>query len=496
MLSRATSRFYTLFTRGDNYDKMRFRNELKGARKRWLIITINGKYFDYANKGVEMVKQTITRRLFLKKAAGAVAIPLFLPSLSRAGEVSKKLAHGSIGVGGMGWNDLNSIYNSGKVEIAVLCDVDANNLKKAAEKFPQARQYRDWREMLEKEGDKIDSINVTVPDHMHAPIAMTGLHKGKHVYCQKPLTHEVYEARQLRSAAQQAGVVTQMGIQIHAHIAYRMAAQMLGEGAIGKVKEWHSWVGAEGWPGVLERPAGADPVPDYLNWDNWVGVAPFRPYKEKIYHPFRWRGWKDFGCGALGDFLCHIFDPIFMGLGIKEVLSVQAEKQKVYAETWPQSSILHYEFRGTKLTAGKTIKATWYDGGKMPGREVAPMPADRNLPKNGSAIIGEEGVMVLPHWAGPQLYPLEKFKGYPRPKLEVVDHYHQWVGACLGEGKASANFDYAVPLTEAALLGTIAIRLSGKKLEWDAKKMQFVNTPKANQYLRRKYRRGWEVERL
>jgi len=443
-----------------------------------------------------MVKQAITRRLFLKKAAGAVVVPLFLPGLSRAGEASKKLAHGAIGVGGAGWPDLDCIYNSGRAELAALCDVDAKILKKAAEKFPQARQYRDWREMLDKEGDKIDSINVTVPDHMHAPIAMTGLNKGKHVYCQKPLTHEVYEARQLRKAAQKAGVVTQMGIQIHSKIAYRMAAQWLREGAIGKVNEWHSWVDWQGCPEMPQRPVGADPVPESLNWDEWIGVAPFRPYKEKIYHQFNWRGWKDFGCGALGDFLCHIFDPIFMGLGIREVLSVQTDKQKVYAESWPCSNIVHYEFRGTKMTAGGTIKATWYDGGMKPERELAKMPADRKLPRKGSIIIGEEGVLLLPHWAGPQLYPLEKFKGYPRPKLEPVDHYHQWVGACLGEGKASANFDYAVPLTEAALLGTIAIRLSGKKLEWDAKKMQFVNTPKANQYLRRKYRRGWEVEGL
>ena len=437
----------------------------------------------------------INRRMFLKRSAAGLALPLFLPEWSRAAPASGKLAYAAIGVGGMGWSDIRSIAGSEKVNVVAMCDIDANNLTKAAAQFGQARRYRDFREMLETEGNKIDGVNVTVPDHMHAPIAMTALLRGKHVYCQKPLTHEIYESRQLLKAARKANVTTQMGIQIHSHIAYRMAAQMLRDGAIGKVKEWHSWVGADGTYGAV-KPSGTDPVPDSVDWDLWIGVAPWRPYKANTYHQFKWRGWQDYGLGSLGDFVCHIFDPVFMGIGVKKVLSVEADKQTVDKELWPHTCVVHYELEGTSLTAGKTIRATWYDGGKKPPRELALMPADRKLPGSGSLIIGEEGVMLLPHWAGPQLYPMEKFKGFSRPKLKPVDHYHQWVNACLGEGAADANFEYAVPLSEAAILGSIAVRLSGQKLMWDTEKMRFTNSDEANRYIRRTYRKGWQIKGL
>ncbi len=437
-----------------------------------------------------------TRRQFIKTTAAGLSMPLIFPRLNTAQSANGKLSHASIGVGGMGWSDINSIANHAGVNIVAICDVDENNLNHAAQKFPNARKYRDWRELLEKEEKNIDSVNVTTPDHMHAAIAMTAINAGKHVYCQKPLTHEVYEARQLTLAARRKGVVTQMGIQIHADITYRMAVVLLQGGAIGEICEWHSWQGSSSW-GTGGRPAGADPVPPTLDWDKWIGVAPMRPYKKEIYHPTKWRGWQDFGTGVLGDFACHIFDPVFTAIEPGPVLSLSAESAPLDKENWPAWNIVRYELGGSKYTAEKTIKATWYDGDKRPPLHLAQMPEGYRLPRSGSLIVGTEGAMVLPHWAGPQLYPVEKFKNYPRPKdLGHVDHYHQWVDACLGKGKADTNFDYSGPLTEAALLGSIAVRTQNTNLVWHTRKLRFKNNSDANKLIKRDYRKGWEVNGL
>lgn len=441
-----------------------------------------------------MQKRT-TRRQFIKQTtAAAIATPLIFPGCGFAQSANSKLNHASIGVGGMGWSDINSIASHAKVNIVAICDVDANNLNKAAQKWPDARKYTDWRELLDKEKG-IDSVNVTTPDHMHAPIAMTAINNGKNVYCQKPLTHEVHEARQLTLAAKRKGVVTQMGIQIHADVTYRMAVVILQQGAIGKIKEWHSWQGGSPWP-QGGRPAGSDAVPATLDWDKWIGVAPMRPFKTGIYHQAKWRGWQEFGTGVLGDFACHIFDPPFTAIEPGNVLSVKAETAPLNDETWPVWNVVRYEMEGSKWTAGKTIKATWYDG-KQPPVELAQMPEGYKLPRAGSLIIGTEGTMVLPHWAGPQLYPREKFKNYVRPKdLGHVDHYHQWVDACLGKGKPGANFDYSGPLTEAVLLATIAVRKAGPTLNWDSRNLRFTNSSEANKLVKRDYRKGWQVRGL
>ena len=436
----------------------------------------------------------VTRRRFLKQAAVGLAVPMIFPKLSLANSPNGRLQHASVGVGGMmGGADMNSIINSGKVDIVAICDVDSNHLAKAAALVPQARQYRDWREMLEKEAGKIDSVNVSTPDHMHAPIALSAINLGKHVYCQKPLTRTVHEARRLTDAAQKHSVVTQMGIQIHSEIAYRLAVRLVQEGALGKIQQWHSWQGPGSWP-VGGRPEGSDPVPETLKWDLWLGVAPERPYKEKIYHPVQWRGWQDFGSGVMGDFACHIFDPVFGAIEPGRLLSVQAKSAEMNSETWPVWREVEYEFVGSKFTADKTIKGIWYDGGKMPPADLVQLPEGRSMPGGGSLIIGEEGFMVLPHVGGPQLYPLEKYKGYPKPKLEPQDHYGQWVNACLGEGEATANFSYSGPMTEAVQLGNIAVRFPGQKLIWDTAKLQVTNVAEANKHVHRKYRKGWEVE--
>jgi len=443
------------------------------------------------------MRNRITRRRFMKQVAGAgLALPLIAPRLGFAESPNGKLQHAAVGAGGRGRADLNEIVKSGKVDVVALCDVDENTLNEAGQAFPGARKYRDWREMLAKEEKNIDSVSVGTPDHMHAPVAMSALRLGKHVFCEKPLTHEVYEARQVTEAARKAGVVTQMGIQIHSHVVYRTAVRLIQDGAIGKVKEWHSWCSAHGSAEDLARPEGEDPVPAHLDWDLWIGVAPFRPFKEDIYHPNRWRAWQDFGCGALGDFGCHIFDPVFTALEIGPPLSVRAEEMAMGKEVWPVSQVVHYEFPGTSMTSGKIIEGTWRDGGKQPSPEVAGLPKDFELPKSGSLIIGEEGVLLLPHYDKPRLLPEEKFANYAHPEVDDVNHYAAWVNACLSGGKAPANFDYSGPLAEAVLLGNVAARMSGKALMWDAANLKVTNVPEANDLLRRAYREGWDVAGL
>ena len=438
----------------------------------------------------------ITRRSFLGHVAAGAALPLIAPRLSLAQSPNGKLQHAAIGVGGKGRSDLGAIFQSGKVDVVAICDIDENNLNECAERHPNARKYRDWRELLAQEEANIDSVDVATPDHMHAPIAMSAIRKGKHVFCEKPLTHEVFEARQLTLEARKAGVVTQMGIQIHSHMAYRGAVRMLRDGAIGKVREWHSWCSAKGSSPGLVRPEGEDPVPPHVAWDLWLGVAPPRPYKEAVYHPGSWRKWQDFGCGALGDFGCHIFDPIFTALGIGAPLTVHAEPQEVGREVWPVSQTVNYMFPGTSMTAGKTISATWRDGGLKPSRDLAPLSEEQALPDSGSLIIGEEGVMLLPHYDEALLLPADKYKDYQKPEPERVNHYTQWVEACLEGKQAPAHFDYAGPLTEAVLVGNVAARLAGQALEWNATALKFANSPEADALLRRPYRPDWHVEGL
>jgi predicted dehydrogenase len=440
----------------------------------------------------------VSRRAFIKQAAAAgVAAPLILPRLSLAAPPSSRLQHAAIGVGGQGASDLGQIFSSEKVDVIALCDIDAINLAKAAERYPGARLYRDWREMLEKEEKNLDSVSVAIPDHMHAPASMTAIRKGMHVFCEKPLTHEVYEARKLTVAARKRGVATQMGNQIHAHEFYRTAVRWLQEGAIGTITEWHSWSGALFTTDDKKRPPGADPVPAHIDWDLWLGVAPVRPFKAEVYHPFWWRRWRDFGGGATGDFGCHIFDPVFTALGIGPPLTISCDAECVSDEVWPEWTIAHYVFPGTALTTGQTIHATWRDGGKKPATHLSPhLPADATLPPSGSMLIGEDGTLIIPHVGAPELFPLKKFANYPKPELEPTNHYHEFVEAALGNGGTGSNFEFAGPMAEAVLLANVANRFPGQTLNWNADRLRFTNNGQANKYLRRKYRKGWRVRGL
>jgi Oxidoreductase family, NAD-binding Rossmann fold/Oxidoreductase family, C-terminal alpha/beta domain len=416
-----------------------------------------------------------------------------------------KIHHAAIGTGGKGWSDLMAFASHPQVTIAALCDIDTARLRRAAEKFPKARCYQDWRELLAEEGDKIDAVNVSTPDHMHAPISMSAINQGKHVFTQKPLTHDIYEARCLTKAAAKAQVATQMGIQVNSSISYRMAVKLIRDGAIGKVKQVYAWSNKPSgkYRPTGPRPKGADPVPATLDWDGWLGTAPIRPYKEGVYHPSWWRGWQDFGVGWLGDMGCHIIDTPFKALNLTAPLSIRAEVEPEWwsndtrrGETWPTWQILHYTFEGNDLTADKTLEFIWSDGGKYPPDDLRGKIDNEKFPPQGSLLIGEAGSLLLPHVGNPRLFPQAQLKDYPLPELEPRDHYHHWIDACLRKAKTAAGFDYSGPLTETVLLGTVALRCAGKELAWDAARMEVTNVPEANKYLRRTYRDGWAVEGL
>lgn len=439
-----------------------------------------------------------SRRRFMKQVAVAgAALSIPAASWSRVLGANGRLRVASVGTGGKGWSDLTATAASPHVEVVALCDIDESkeHLGRAAEQYPQARRFTDWRKLFEDQKE-FDALIVSTPDHMHAPVSLPAMQLGKHVQCQKPLTHTVFEARQMRLAAKKYNVVTQMGNQIQSHEAYRTAVKLVHDGVIGKVREVHSWQsGKMGWILVDDRPPGAEPVPETLHWDEWLGVAPARPYLPKIYHSFNWRAWQDFSNGQLGDFGCHILDPVFMALKLTAPLTIQADAPPINREVWTKSSTVSYEFPGTELTAGKTIKLTWYDGeGKFPPREALGLPEKYALPGSGSILLGEKGSLVIPHVAMPQLLPEEKFADFKIPVVPSRDHYVSWADACRGEDKTTSLFDYSGPLSETVLLGTIAIRLPGKALSWNTEKLEISGSPHAQGLVTKSYRAGWQPQ--
>lgn len=438
-----------------------------------------------------------SRRHFIKTTAGALSAPFILPSGLWSKSPNSMLQVASVGVDGMGFSDFKNIISHPKVKIVGLCDIDANRFEKADKEVPGVPHFADYMEMYEKLGDKIDAVNVAIPDHSHARASIEAMKRGKHVYCQKPLAHTVWECRQMKLWAEKSGVITQMGNQIHSAIEYRLAVRLLRDSAIGKIKEVHSWVGVDG----RERTAFDDhppkslesPPPANVNWDLWVGPAPMRGYVADAYHPFVWRDWQDFGSGGFGDFGCHIFDPIFTALELTAPTSVRAEHSGTNREVWPGPERVYYTFPGTKWTAPE-IKVTWYDGKLQPPKELAQMPADLSLPKAGSLVIGELGNMIIPHVAGPRMYPLEKFQTYPYPKdVKGLEHRHVWIDHIFDNEKTSDGFHYAGPLAETVQLGNVAARLPGQTLAWDAANMKIAGNAEAEALLSKTYRKGFEV---
>ena len=437
------------------------------------------------------------RRSFLKSATlGGSAISLNALEYSRVYGANRRLGIAAVGVGGKGWSDLNGVAASPDVDVVAICDIDSSekHLGQAATKYSSAHQYEDWRKLLGDAGN-FEGIIVSTPDFMHAPISLAAMQAGKHVFCQKPLTHTVHEARQMQLAAEKFGVVTQMCNQIQSHSAYRTAVHMVHAGLIGKVKAVHSWQGGTPrWPRHIPRPPGSDTVPANVRWDLWQGVAADKPYKIGMYHPFNWRGWQAYGTGQLGDFGCHILDPVFKSLKLTSPTKLTVQAPKLYPESWTDRSTVHYEFPGTEYTAGPTLPVTWYDAaGATPPREIlSDVPSDYKLPGAGSVLIGEKGTLVIPHVAMPKLFPEETFPADQLPVIEGVDHYTQWADACVGKGKTTSHFAYAGPLTETVLLGTIGIRYPGEELKWNAEELKITNHSDAQKWITKRYRKNWE----
>ncbi len=441
------------------------------------------------------MSQRIARRSFVKTlaAAGAVGLPAF--RYRRVLGAGERLNVGSVGTGGKGWSDLNGVAAGAGVNVAALCNVDDSkpHLGQAAEKYPHARRYADWRKLLDAHRE-VDAVIVSTPDHMHAPVALAAMQLGKHVFCQKPLTHTVFEARQMALAAKKYGVVTQMGNQIQSHEAYRTAVAIVQAGLIGPVKEVHSWQGGTPrWPRALDRPAGTDPVPAGVRWDLWLGVAPERPYVKEMYHPFNWRGWQDYGTGQLGDFGCHILDPVFKALKLTAPTKLTADAPAMNRESWTKWATVRYEFPQTEYTRGP-LSLTWYDGDGVtaPRDRLSHVPEGFKLPGSGSALVGEKGTLVVPHVALPTLHPADKFSSVEVPRTAGVDHYVQFADACRGTGATTSHFGYAGPLTETVMLGTIGVRLPGTELTWDAERLTITNSSAAQALVTKPYRNGWQ----
>ncbi len=436
-----------------------------------------------------------SRRSFLKTVGTAAIAAPFITRNLLAAPPSMRLRHASFGAAGMAWSDITQIAKCPNVDIVAICDVDLNRMGEAKKQFPNARYYQDWRELLDKEQNNIDSVNVSTPDHMHAPIAVSSMQLGKHIYGQKPLAHEIYEVRRMTDIARQKKVVTQMGIQIHSDAYYRLAVQLVHDGVLGKIKEVHSWCN-KSWGDTTARPDRVDAIPVNFAWFLWLGVCADRPFiGEEYYHPSNWRKRLDFGTGTLGDMGCHIFDPVFESVGIHAPVAIRSEGTPPNQWNWSLNGKVIYTFPGNRRTAGKTIDVTWYDGTSKPSPEVIALLEGDEFPDAGSIFIGTKGTMLLPHYSLATLYPKATFKDFKMPHVAGLKHWSQFVEACRGNDKTQANFDYAGPLTETILLGNIAARFPHTTLKWNSRKMKFAQA-EANQYLRREYRHGWEVKGL
>ena len=442
----------------------------------------------------------IPRRQLLR-AATVVAAPLVLPSGLLRASPNSKLCHASIGVTRMGHTDLMNFLDHPRIEIVALCDVDRQHLQAAMKIVPRARCYTDWRELFGKEGAKIDSVNVTTPDHMHFPIAHAAVQGGKDLYCQKPTCHDVAEVRALTAAAVKKGIVTQLGTQGASGLGDRMTVRLLASGAIGKIKHVYLCSNVEAPNRVKgpRPPCGADP-PSYLNWDLWLGTAPLRPYAPDVYHPAKWRGWLDFGTSWCADMGCHIFDATWRALGLKAPKSIVAEVEESWknspqrrGDNWPQSEHVTWTFPGNERIAGEELRVEWFDGQMLPPPEARSLAPTGKYPLEAALLVGTEGAVLQTHGSGPLLLPRDKFKNYPRPNLPPRNHYHHYVDACLGGEKTESGFGQTGPMVEAILLGAVAIRCFGQELTWDATAMRFPNCPDANSYLKRRYRNGWQV---
>ena len=442
----------------------------------------------------------ISRRDFMNVAAAAAAFTVVPRSvLGGPGNTaaSDKLNIAGVGIGGMGKSNVRACESE---NIVALCDVDWDYAAGAFKQYPDARKWKDYRKMLDEQKD-IDAVVIATPDHSHAVVAMEAMKRGKHVYVQKPLTRTVWEARMLTEAARKYKVATQMGNQGHSGDGVRLICEWIWNGAIGDVTEVHAWTNRPVWPQGIGRPTDKPDVPETLDWDLWVGPSPMRPY-HPAYLPFKWRGWWDFGCGALGDMACHVIDPVFWALKLKYPTSVEACASKVNDETFPLASIVHFEF--PERGGMPPVKLHWYDGGLKPPRPEALEPGRRlEQAQSNVLFMGTKGILRCGEYGdNPRLIPESLMKAYDRPEPTLPripgsssGHEQDWVRACKGGAPACSNFDYSGPLTEAVVMGNLAIRkeILGKKLLWDGANMHMTNDEKANEYVRPNYREGWSL---
>ncbi|MFC1634427.1 Gfo/Idh/MocA family protein [Planctomycetota bacterium] len=434
----------------------------------------------------------LTRRDFLRNAAwgGASLIILSDSRLVRGTQANAKLDVAGIGIGGRGAADVNGVGAS--ENIVALCDVDHKHAAQTLERYPRAARYTDFRRMLDKIHNNIDAVVIGTPDHTHAAPGVMAMKLGKHCYCEKPLTHSVYEARLMADIAKKNNLVTQMGTQIHAQGNYRRVVELIQTGAVGSVREVHVWLGANfvGPPTPTnmsqpDAPSDRPPVPATLDWDLWLGPAEYRPYHPE-YAPFKWRYWWNFANGQLGDFFCHYCDLAFWALKLRHPTSIEAE-----GPVHPESAALWTIARQEYPVRGDLppVTLTWYNGGGYPA-----FVKEWKIPEWGSAVlfIGSKG-MLIADYNKHQLLPEDKFADFQRPDPFIPDsigHHREWAEACKTGGPTTCNFDYSGALTEAALLCNVALR-TGEKLTWDAKNLKAVGCPEADALIRRPYRNGW-----
>lgn len=422
-----------------------------------------------------------TRRQFVI-GSGILAAGVHTSSraLARPG-VQEKLNVACIGTANRAAADIEGVQGE---KIVALCDVDSKFMAAKIEQFPDAAQYADYREMIAAEGDKIDAVVVGTTDHHHAPATMHAIHAGKHVYCEKPLTHTVQEARLVAEAAAKAGVATQLGTQIHAGENYRRVVEVIRAGAIGDVTDVHVWVG-KGWGGG-DLPEAADPVPEHLDWDLWLGPAQERPFALGRYHPAQWRRWWAFGQGTLGDMGCHYMDLPFWALGLRHPIQIEAEGPEVHPETAPLGLVVRYKFPKTEIAPA--VNLTWYDGNKTPKKV-----AGQRVPSSGVMFVGTDGMMFA-DYGSYRLFPSEKFAEFEAPEKSIpqsVGHHQEWIQACKEGTPTTCNFDYSGALTETVLLGNVAFR-SGETVQWDAAKLK-TGSAASQKLISKTYRAGWEL---
>jgi predicted dehydrogenase len=438
-----------------------------------------------------MSKTSISRRQFLQTVGATAAVAPFLSIPARA--AADTVRHASIGASGQALSDLMSFAKHPAFELVAVADVDLGRFERLQERFPKARVYQDWRELLKKEHKNIDSVNVSTPDHMHCLIALEAMKQGKPVYVQKPLCNTIEETRMLTEYARRKGLTTQMGIQVSSSRPQRYGEALVRSGIVGKIREVHTFSN-KSWGDDKPLPEQTDPVPAPLDWDEWLGVSAERPFKRGVYHPGQWRRRVGFGTGTLGDMGCHIYSPPYRALNLTSPIAVTAYGPSPTAESWATKARVKLTYPGTEYTADKTVDVWWYDGGELPPDAIRE-PIGARFPEQGSVVVGTDGMIVLPHvTAEAFVLPDSKMAALPQIELADRDHYGEFIDVVRGGGKekCSANFDYAGPLTESVIIGNVAARFPGETLRFDAKALTFPDKPAADEFLRRSYRSGWK----